>query len=88
MACIPTSSTDAAWWEADDLWSYSFFALLLYVRVAAERTGRSVEDVARSIADRRGVTLGTPDSAGGGHRPVRPSEARPTYPPATKATTT
>jgi hypothetical protein len=26
---------------ADDLWTYSFFALLIYVRVAAERTGSS-----------------------------------------------
>lgn len=55
----PDLLNDAAWWEADDLWTYSFFALLLYVRVAAERSGRSVEEVARSIADRRGVTLRT-----------------------------
>ena len=42
---------------ADDLWVYSFFAFLLYMRVAAERSVRSVEEVARSIADRRGVTV-------------------------------
>ena len=53
----PDLLDDAAWWQADYLWAYSFFALLLYVRAAAERTGRSVEEVARSIADRRGVTL-------------------------------
>ena len=53
---------DASWWEADDLWTYSFYALLIYVRVAAERTDRPSEAVARSIADRRGVTLATPDS--------------------------
>jgi hypothetical protein len=39
----PDLLDDAAWWEADDLWSYSFFAFLLYMRVAAERTGQSVE---------------------------------------------
>jgi hypothetical protein len=53
----PDILNDAAWWEADDLWSYSFFAFLLYVRVAAERTGQSVEEVARSVAGRRGVML-------------------------------
>ena len=55
----PDLLDDAAWWQADDLWIYSFFAFLLYVRVAAERAGESVEEVARSIADRRGVTLFT-----------------------------
>jgi hypothetical protein len=54
---FPDLLDDAAWWEADDLWVYSFFAFLLYMRVAAERSGRSVEEVARSIADRRGVTV-------------------------------
>jgi hypothetical protein len=55
----PDLLDDAAWWEADDLWVYSFFAFLLYVRVAAERTGQSVEQVARSIADRRAVAART-----------------------------
>ena len=54
---FPDLLDDAAWWEADDLWVYSFFAFLLYMRVAAERSVRSVEEVARSIADRRGVTV-------------------------------
>ena len=55
----PDLLDDAAWWQADDLWTYSFFALLIYVRVAGERTGQSVEAVARSIAERLGVTLPT-----------------------------
>ena len=55
----PDLLDDAAWWEADDLWVYSFFAFLLYMRVAAERSVRSVEEVARSIADRRSVTVRT-----------------------------
>ena len=62
----PDLLDDAAWWEADDLWSYAFLALLLYVRVAAERTGQSVEDVARSIARRRGVTMVTPGGSEAG----------------------
>jgi len=48
---------DGAWWQTDDLWVYSFFALLIFIRAAAERTGRSVEEVASSIADRRMVRL-------------------------------
>jgi hypothetical protein len=58
----PDILNDAAWWEADDLWTYSFFALLIYVRAAAERTDQSSEGIARSIADRRGETLTTTDS--------------------------
>ena len=45
----PDLFDDAAWWQADDLWAYSFYALLIYVRVAAERPGRTCEDVALSI---------------------------------------
>jgi len=56
---FPDLLDDAAWWEADDLWVYSFFAFLLYMRLAAERSGRSVEEVARSISDRRSVTMST-----------------------------
>jgi hypothetical protein len=53
----PDLLDDAAWWQTDDLWAYSFFALLIFVRAAAERTGRSVEEIASSIADRRLVRL-------------------------------
>jgi hypothetical protein len=53
----PDLLDDAAWWQTDDLWIYSFFALLTFIRAAAERTGRSVEQVARSIADHRMVRL-------------------------------
>lgn len=38
----PDLLDDAAWWQADDRWVYSFFALLIYVRMAADRQdGRS-----------------------------------------------
>ena len=53
----PDLLNDAAWWQTDDLWVYSLFALLIFVRAAAERTGRSVEDISLSIADRRLVRL-------------------------------
>lgn len=48
-------------WGVDDMWEYAFYALVLYVRVAAERTGRPPESVAAAIAKRRGIEL---DSAG------------------------
>lgn len=48
---------ETQWWTADDLWIFAFYALLAYLRVAAERTGRPVEQVARSIADRRSVNI-------------------------------
>ena len=53
----PDLINDAAWWQTDDLWVYSLFALLIFMRAAAERTGRSVEEVAFAIADRRLVRL-------------------------------
>lgn len=57
----PDLLDDAAWWQTDDLWVYSFFALLIFVRAAADRTARSVEEVALSIADRRMVHLNPVD---------------------------
>ena len=58
----PDLLDDAAWWQTDDLWVYSFFALVIFMRAAAERTGRSVEEVAISIADRRMVHLNSVDA--------------------------
>lgn len=52
---------EVQWWRSDDFWTYAFYALLTYVRVAAARTERSVAEVARSIADRRGVLLDAPE---------------------------
>lgn len=53
----PDFSDEAYGWGADDLWSYAFEALLLYSRVAAERTGRSLETVAQVLAERRGLRM-------------------------------
>ncbi len=41
----------------DDMWTYAFYALVLYGRVAAERTGRPLEDIATALAERRGLDL-------------------------------
>ncbi len=53
---------EVGWWHDDDLWVYAFYALVVYLRIAAERTSRSVEDVARALAARRGVELDSPVS--------------------------
>ncbi len=44
-------------WGIEDMWEYAFYALLVYGRIAAERTGRSSEEVAMAIAQRRGITV-------------------------------
>jgi hypothetical protein len=58
----PDLLDDAAWWQTDDLWIYSFLALVIFVRAAAERTGRSAEEVVRSTAERRLIRLVTPEA--------------------------
>jgi hypothetical protein len=54
----PDLSDEAHGWGVDDMWEYAFYALVLYVRVAAERTRRSPETVAAAIAKRWGLELG------------------------------
>ena len=48
---------EVGWWHDDDLWFYAFFALVIYMRITAERSQRSFEEVALALATRRGVTL-------------------------------
>ena len=39
-----------------------FYTLVIYMRIAAERTARSVEDVAKALAIRRGLELESSES--------------------------
>jgi hypothetical protein len=55
----PDLLAEVSWWNTDDFWVYCFYALLAYVREAADRTDRSTEAVAKSIATRRGLDLVT-----------------------------
>jgi len=41
----------------DDMWRFAFYAVVLYDRVAAERTGRSLDDIAAALAEHRGIEL-------------------------------
>ena len=54
----PDLLDEAHGWGIDDIWTYAFYALVLYGRVAAERTGRSPDEVASVLAERRGIELG------------------------------
>jgi hypothetical protein len=53
----PDLPGEVGWWHNDDLWFYSLFALVIYLRIAAERSERSFEEVARALAAQRGVVL-------------------------------
>ncbi len=53
----PDLLSEVGWWHNDDLWFYAFFSLVIYMRIAAERSGRSLEQVAGALAARRGVPL-------------------------------
>jgi hypothetical protein len=48
---------EVTWWSTDDLWRWSFYALFIYLRVAAERSGRPLAIVCESIAARHGVEI-------------------------------
>jgi hypothetical protein len=54
----PDLLDEAHGWGIDDMWEYAFYALVLYGRAAAERTGRPVEDIASALAERQGIDLG------------------------------
>jgi hypothetical protein len=41
------------------MWRYAFYALVVYVRIATERTGRPLEEVVGVLAGHRGVKLET-----------------------------
>ena len=51
---------EVSWWRTDDLWMWALDALVLYVRVAAERTGEPVASLCQRLAARHGVEL-SPD---------------------------
>ena len=55
----PDLLDEAHGWGIDDMWEYAFYALVLYGRAAAERTGRPLEDIATALAGRRGIDLGS-----------------------------
>ena len=58
-ACIrggvqPDLLNDAGWWNTP-LWIYAVYALVIYIRAAADRGGRTVEQVVRELARRHAL---------------------------------
>jgi hypothetical protein len=53
----PDLLDEAYGWGIEDMWRYAFYALVAYVKVAAERTGRSLEEIASALAEHQGITL-------------------------------
>jgi hypothetical protein len=48
---------EVQWWQADDYWEFALYALIVYVRAAAERLDSSVADVCRSLARRHDIEI-------------------------------
>ncbi|MGH9246951.1 MAG: hypothetical protein ACRD29_22070 [Acidimicrobiales bacterium] len=53
----PDLLDEVIWWSSDDLWVFSLYALIAYVRIAAERTGEPVAIICERIARRHEVEL-------------------------------
>jgi len=49
------------WWQSDDLWVWALDAVVVYVRVAADRTGLPVAEVCQRLARRHDVELKAPN---------------------------
>jgi hypothetical protein len=66
----PDLLNDAGWWQTP-LWQYAVFAVVIYARAAAERLTVPAEEVARRIAARHDLELGS-----AGRPPPRSSPGR------------
>jgi hypothetical protein len=50
----PDLLEEIAWWQADDFWQYTLFAVVAYVRAAASRAGVPVRQACQDLAQRPG----------------------------------
>ena len=48
---------EVSWWRIDDMWIWAVDSLVVYIWVAAERTGEPVGRVCELLAARHGVDL-------------------------------
>jgi hypothetical protein len=55
----PDLLDEADGWGIEDMWRYAFYALVVYVRIASERSGRSLEEIVTALAEHRGLKLET-----------------------------
>ena len=54
---FPDLDSEADYWGTEGFWAHAFYALVIYVRVAAERTDRPVEEVAKVLAARQDLKV-------------------------------
>jgi hypothetical protein len=52
---------EVGWWRVDDLWMWAVDALVVYLRVAADRTGEEIGQICERLARRHGIDLGVPN---------------------------
>jgi len=55
----PDLADDAGWYRLDDFWVYAAYALVTYLRAAADRSGRPVAEVCRAVAARYELSITT-----------------------------
>jgi len=55
----PDLLDEVGWWQNDDYWRYALFATVGLIRAAATRQGIPAAQLARQIAERRGMTDAT-----------------------------
>jgi hypothetical protein len=55
----PDLLDEADGWGIEDMWRYAFYAVVVYVRIASERSERSLEEVVTALAEHRGLKLET-----------------------------
>ena len=53
----PALLDEVMWWDTNDLFVWSLYALVIYIRVAADRTGDPVAVVCERLAARHGIEL-------------------------------
>ncbi|MDQ6837823.1 MAG: hypothetical protein M3137_05665 [Actinomycetota bacterium] len=53
----PDLLDEVSWWNDDDLWIWSLYALVICIRVAATHSDDSVPGICRRLAERHGLAL-------------------------------
>jgi hypothetical protein len=49
-ATEPDLLDEVAWWQTDDFWQYALYAAVAYIRAAADRAGKGVNQACQELA--------------------------------------
>ena len=58
----PDLLDDVGWWREMDLWRWALYALVIYVRAAAEHSGQPVAAICHRLAEIHDVALDAPNA--------------------------